>query len=166
MRIISSEPLLDVVTIVVVIVLEHSARCQNRKHSPSSCLAIQMQEVARMLEDQVRSHQELIKCTLREVDEKYSEKEKAINEKLDNVNTKLTSALAEITAKDNLVKQHIKVAEEAVIGKLKISRTTFIKLSNLKQHIISSIGISFGDSVRVKIVSFGGPLFRMGESGE
>jgi hypothetical protein len=71
-----------------------------------------------MLEEQVRIQKEQTDCTLREVDEKYSEKEKTINEELDAVNKKLTSALAEIIVKDNLVKEHIKVAEEAVIGKL------------------------------------------------
>lgn len=70
-----------------------------------------MQEVARILEDQIRCQKEEMDNTLREVDEKYSEKERAINEKLNK-------ALAEITVKDNLVKQHIKVAEEAVTGKL------------------------------------------------
>ena len=76
-----------------------------------------LQEVGRMLEDQVRSQREQMDSILREVDEKYSEREKMMIEKLDTVNKKLTSALAEITAKDNLVKQHIEVAEEAVIGK-------------------------------------------------
>lgn len=70
-----------------------------------------MQEVARILEDQFRIQKEELDCTLREIDEKYGEKEKTTNEKLNK-------ALAEITVKDNLVKQHIKVAEEAVIGML------------------------------------------------
>lgn len=45
-----------------------------------------------------------------EVDEKYSEKERVINEKLNKV-------LVEIIVKDNFVKQYIKVVEEVVIGK-------------------------------------------------
>lgn len=91
-------------------------------------MVFRFQEVARILEDQIRSQQEQMDSTLREVDEKYmekekaihekyTEKEKAINEKLDAVNKKLTAALAEITVKDNIVKQHIKVVEEAVVGK-------------------------------------------------
>ena len=32
------------------------------------------------------------------------------------MNDKLANALADITNKDNLVKQHVKVAEEAVTG--------------------------------------------------
>ena len=86
--------------------------------SPPTVKLFDEQEVARILEDQIRSQQEQMDTTLREVDEKYSEKEKAVTEKLDTVNKKLSTALAEITVKDNLVKQHIKVAEEAVIGKL------------------------------------------------
>lgn len=33
------------------------------------------------------------------------------------MNEKLANALADITTKDNLVNQHVKVAEEAVTGK-------------------------------------------------
>lgn len=102
-------------------------------HLLALLIDICVQEVARILEDQIRSQQEQMDSTLREVDEKYTEKEKAINEKLDTVNKKLTSALAEITVKDNLVKQHIKVAEEAVVGKIgflsfsnKISNTSIV----------------------------------------
>lgn len=86
--------------------------------SPTPVKLFDEQEVARILEDQVRIQQEQMGCTLREANEKYCDKEKSFNEKLDAVNKKLTAALAEITVKDELVKQHIKVAEEAVIGKL------------------------------------------------
>ncbi|XP_073386525.1 uncharacterized protein [Physcomitrium patens] len=77
--------------------------------SPPTVKLFDEQEVARILEDQFRIQKEELDCTLREIDEKYGEKEKTTNEKLNK-------ALAEITVKDNLVKQHIKVAEEAVIG--------------------------------------------------
>jgi hypothetical protein len=85
--------------------------------SPPTVKLFDEQEVARILEDQIRSQQEHMDSTLRELDEKYSEKEKATIDKLDTANKKLSTALAEITVKDNLVKQHIKVAEEAVAGK-------------------------------------------------
>lgn len=92
--------------------------------SPPTVKLFDEQEVTRILEDQIRSQQEQMDATLREVDDKYSgkeklltEKEKFLTEKLDGVNKKLTTALAEITVKDHLVKQHIKVAEEAVVGK-------------------------------------------------
>lgn len=49
-------------------------------------------------------------------DAKHAEKEKAWSEKLAAINNQLMAALSEITIKDNLVKQHIKVAEEAVVG--------------------------------------------------
>jgi len=41
---------------------------------------------------------------------------KILNEKLSNLNDKLSSAQSEMVTKDNLVKQHAKVAEEAVSG--------------------------------------------------
>ena len=59
---------------------------------------------------------------LKAADAKHAEKEKVWSETFTAVNDKLTAALSEITVKDNLVKQHIKVAEEAVIGtKLSLS---------------------------------------------
>lgn len=41
---------------------------------------------------------------------------KALNDEVDSLNEKLSSAQAEITTKENIVKQHAKVAEEAVSG--------------------------------------------------
>ena len=72
--------------------------------------------MGRILQDQVRIGDEQMVEALHVADLKHAEKEKAWSEKLAAVNEKLTSALAEITIKDNLVKQHIKVAEEAVVG--------------------------------------------------
>lgn len=73
-------------------------------------IGVGWQEVARILQDQVRICDEQMVEALHEADSKHAEKEKAWSEKL-------AAALAEITIKDSLVKQHIKVAEEAVVGK-------------------------------------------------
>jgi hypothetical protein len=72
--------------------------------------------VGRILQDQVRIGDEQMVEALHVADLKHAEKEKAWSEMLAAVNEKVTSALAEITIKDNLVKQHIKVAEEAIVG--------------------------------------------------
>jgi len=64
-------------------------------------VAIWVQELTRILEDQSRVADE----ALHEADEKA----KAMAKKLE-------MALSEIAAKDQLVKEHIKVAEDAVIG--------------------------------------------------
>jgi hypothetical protein len=64
-------------------------------------VAIWVQELSRILEDQSRVADE----ALHEADEKA----KAMAKKLE-------VALSEIAAKDQLVKEHIKVAEDAVIG--------------------------------------------------
>lgn len=73
--------------------------------------------MARILQDQVRTADDQLVEALQAAEAKYSQREKALNLKIAAGNEKLTSALAEITIKDNLVKQHIKVAEEAVVGK-------------------------------------------------
>lgn len=53
------------------------------------------------LEDQVKS---------------YEEQVKVLEEEVKDLNEKLSAAEDEMTNKDNLVKQHAKVAEEAVSG--------------------------------------------------
>jgi hypothetical protein len=59
------------------------------------------QEVARILDDQSRAADE----ALRQAEAKAKARDK-----------KLEMALSDLAAKDELVKKHIKVAEEAVIG--------------------------------------------------
>lgn len=46
----------------------------------------------------------------------YEEKVQTLEDDIKELNEKLSVAHAEITTKDNLVKQHSKVAEEAVSG--------------------------------------------------
>lgn len=53
------------------------------------------------LEDQVKS---------------YEEQVQGLEEEVNELNEKLSEAHSEITTKENLVKQHAKVAEEAVSG--------------------------------------------------
>lgn len=84
--------------------------------SPAPVKLFDEQEVARILQDQVRTADDQLVEALQAAEAKYSQREKALNLKIAAGNEKLTSALAEITIKDNLVKQHIKVAEEAVVG--------------------------------------------------
>lgn len=51
------------------------------------------------------------------VDDKVSAKEKSLCQELANLHERLLAALAEINIQENLVKKHVKVAEEAVAGK-------------------------------------------------
>lgn len=46
----------------------------------------------------------------------YEEQVQRLEEQINELNEKLSSANSEITTKENLVKQHMKVAEEAVSG--------------------------------------------------
>jgi len=46
----------------------------------------------------------------------YVEQVKTLDEEVKELNEKLSAADAEMTNKENLVKQHAKVAEEAVSG--------------------------------------------------
>ncbi|GAB2228444.1 hypothetical protein Droror1_Dr00010283 [Drosera rotundifolia] len=60
------------------------------------------------LEDQVKNYEEQV--------EAYEDQIKTLEEQVDELNEKLASAHSEMTNKDELVKQHAKVAEEAVSG--------------------------------------------------
>lgn len=46
----------------------------------------------------------------------YEEQVKSLEEEINDLNDRLSEANSEMTNKDNLVKQHAKVAEEAVSG--------------------------------------------------
>lgn len=46
----------------------------------------------------------------------YEEQVQTLEEQINELNEKLSAANSEITTKENLVKQHTKVAEEAVSG--------------------------------------------------
>lgn len=80
---------------------------------------------------------------LHEVDSKHAEKEKAWSEKL-------AAALAEITIKDSLVKQHIKVAEEAVVGKTTSPTLESFSLSLLSTLYLGSRALSVESNAGVR----------------
>lgn len=49
----------------------------------------------------------------------YEDQMKTLDDQISELNEKLSAAQSEMTNKDNLVKQHAKVAEEAVSGMMK-----------------------------------------------
>lgn len=57
----------------------------------------------------------------------YEEQIQTMEEHMKELDEQLTSAHAEITAKDNLAKQHAKVAEDAVSGILLVQTCTTSK---------------------------------------
>lgn len=92
--------------------------------SPNPVKLFDEQDVARILQDQIRIGDEQIVEALHAAELKYSEEKKVLTEKLTDVNEKLVSALADITTKDHFIKLHIKVAEEAIIGWEKAEQET------------------------------------------
>lgn len=67
------------------------------------------------LENQVKIYEEQAKTSEEQV-KAYEDQVKTLEEEIDELNEKLSSANSEITTKEELVKQHAKVAEEAVSG--------------------------------------------------
>jgi len=67
------------------------------------------------LENQVKIFEEQAK-TIEEQAKAYEDQVKTLEEEINELNEKLTSANSEINTKEELVKQHAKVAEEAVSG--------------------------------------------------
>jgi hypothetical protein len=60
------------------------------------------------------------------VDDKVSAMEKSLRQELATLHERLLAALAEINIQENLVKKHVKVAEEAVAGKNIFSPHIFV----------------------------------------
>ncbi|CAI9763782.1 unnamed protein product [Fraxinus pennsylvanica] len=77
------------------------------------------------LEDQVKSYDEQVKS--------YDEQVKILEGEIQDLNEKLSAAHSEMTDKENLVKQHAKVAEEAVSGWEKAES----EAAELKNHLES-----------------------------
>lgn len=69
------------------------------------------------LEDQLKSCEDQIKTYEDEVTS-YEDQVRSLEDEVNDLNEKLSAANSEMTTKENLVKQHAKVAEEAVSGAL------------------------------------------------
>ncbi|CAA2993578.1 Hypothetical predicted protein [Olea europaea subsp. europaea] len=67
------------------------------------------------LEDQVKFYDEQVKSYDEQM-KSYDEQVKTLEDEIQELNEKLSTAHSEMTDKENLVKQHAKVAEEAVSG--------------------------------------------------
>lgn len=67
------------------------------------------------LEDQVKSLEDHVKSLEDQVNS-FEEQVKSLEDENKDLNEKLSAAQTEMTNKENLVKQHAKVAEEAVSG--------------------------------------------------
>lgn len=67
------------------------------------------------LENQVKAYEEQVKVH-EEQAQAYEDQVKTLEEEISELNEKVSSANSEITTKEELVKQHAKVAEEAVSG--------------------------------------------------
>lgn len=67
------------------------------------------------LEEQVKSYVDQVTSYEQEV-KSYEEQVKSLEDEVEELNEKLSEADSEMTNKENLVKQHAKVAEEAVSG--------------------------------------------------
>lgn len=69
------------------------------------------------LEDQLKSCEDQINTYEDEVTS-YEDQVRSLEDEVNDLNEKLSAANSEMTTKENLVKQHAKVAEEAVSGAL------------------------------------------------
>ncbi|KAH9606765.1 hypothetical protein KSS87_009785 [Heliosperma pusillum] len=86
-------------------------------HKKSSYVQISVESYSRLtgLEDQIKTYEENEKM-FEEQAKAYEDQMQTLEEEIDDLREKLSSADSEITTKEELVKQHAKVAEEAVSG--------------------------------------------------
>ncbi|GMH03252.1 hypothetical protein Nepgr_005091 [Nepenthes gracilis] len=85
------------------------------------------------LEDQVKTYEEQVKT--------YEDRVKALGEQINELNKDLSAAHLEMTNKDGLVKQHAKVAEEAVSGWEKAEAEALALKNHLESVTLSKLTV-------------------------
>ncbi|CAK7346232.1 unnamed protein product [Dovyalis caffra] len=85
------------------------------------------------LEDQVKTYQDQVKT--------YEEQVQTLEEEIKDLNEKLSAAHSEMTTKENLVKQHAKVAEEAVSGWEKAEAEALALKNHLESVTLSKLTV-------------------------
>ncbi|XP_058785444.1 filament-like plant protein 4 isoform X2 [Vicia villosa] len=92
------------------------------------------------LEDQVKSYEEKVK-TYDEQVQTYEEKVQTLEDEIKEMNEKLSVANSEINTKESMVKQHAKVAEEAVSGWEKAEAEALALKDHLESVTLSKLTV-------------------------
>ncbi|XP_021722550.1 filament-like plant protein 4 isoform X1 [Chenopodium quinoa] len=111
------------------------------KHKKANYVQISIESYTHLsgLENQVKTYEEQVKTYEEQVKayeeqaQTYEDQVKTLEEEVNELNEKVSSANSEITTKEELVKQHAKVAEEAVSGWEKAEAEAL----SLKNHLES-----------------------------
>ena len=84
--------------------------CNQDKYKKPNYVQISVEQYSHLngLEDQVKNYEGQVKT--------YEEQVQTLEDEIKDLNDKLSAADTEMTTKESLVKQHAKVAEEAVSG--------------------------------------------------
>ena len=81
--------------------------------------------------------------TVKNLSEKSSTSENRVQETVKSLSEKLSAALLDISAKEDLVKQHSKVAEEAVSGKHPQFHTSKFLVKPIEETILFSEDVDY-----------------------
>ncbi|KAK7291234.1 hypothetical protein RIF29_06208 [Crotalaria pallida] len=92
------------------------------------------------LEDQVKTYEEKVQ-TYEETIQTYEEKVQELEDEIAELNEKLSAANSEINTKESLVKQHAKVAEEAVSGWEKAEAEALALKNHLESVTLSKLTV-------------------------
>ncbi|XP_021859112.1 filament-like plant protein 4 [Spinacia oleracea] len=112
------------------------------KHKKSNYVQISIESYTHLsgLENQVKAYEEQVKAYEEQVQayeeqaQTYEDQVKTLEEEINELNENVSSANSEITTKEELVKQHAKVAEEAVSGWEK-AEAEALSLKNLLESV-------------------------------
>ncbi|CAK8569076.1 unnamed protein product [Lathyrus sativus] len=122
--------------------LVESEDASNQDNKKSNYVQISVESYSHLsdLEDQVKSYEEKVK-TYDEQVQTYEEKVQTLEDEINEMNEKLSVANSEINTKESMVKQHAKVAEEAVSGWEKAEAEALALKDHLESVTLSKLTV-------------------------
>ncbi|KAI5402854.1 filament-like plant protein 4 [Lathyrus oleraceus] len=119
---------------------EDASNQDNNKKSNYVQISVESYSHLSDLEDQVKSYEEKVKTYDKQV-QTYEEKVQTLEDEIKEMNEKLSVANTEINTKESMVKQHAKVAEEAVSGWEKAEAEALALKDHLESVTLSKLTV-------------------------
>lgn len=123
-------------------VLIHLFKQDNNKKQNYVQISVESYSHLSGLEDQVKTYEEKVQ-TLEDEIKEMNEQLSTANSEITEVNEKLSAANSEINTKESMVKQHAKVAEEAVSGIIMLESFTTLKIFRLEACFVNVLELKF-----------------------
>ncbi|GMH16502.1 hypothetical protein Nepgr_018343 [Nepenthes gracilis] len=120
-------------TLGVSLASSGSSQCDKDNYRERNYVQVSVESYTHLtgLDDQVKAYEEQVK--------KYEDQVETLEQRISDLNKKLSAAHSEMTNRDELVKQHAKVAEEAVSGWEKAEAEALALKNHLESMTLSKL---------------------------